>query len=214
MTPCSFMALGQHWCRLWLGAIRHQAITWTNADFLPFRPPGTYFSEISFKILTFSFKKMHLKMSSAKWRPFCSGFIVLSMSRHAPKSIDKAVNTSQAALSGTIFCGACAKVWPYHWYHISLPLWKWHSWHQLWHNYWHQCWRLREVLLSKNKTVNRNLEMLWTTKIRYPVWLYCDEYFKPLNKYLPQASINCFAIVIVSLYHCCSIFCVTWCLKS
>ena len=31
-------------------------------------PLGTNFSEILIKILTFSFKKMHLKMSSAKWR--------------------------------------------------------------------------------------------------------------------------------------------------
>ena len=47
-------------------------------------------------------------MSSAKWRPFCSGFIVLSMSCQAPKSIDKAVNTSQAALSGDYFLwGMC-----------------------------------------------------------------------------------------------------------
>ena len=29
------------------------------------------FSEILIKIDSFSFKKMHLKMSSAKWRPFC-----------------------------------------------------------------------------------------------------------------------------------------------
>ena len=34
--------------------------------------PGTYFSEISIGILIFSIKKMHLKMSSAKWLPFVS----------------------------------------------------------------------------------------------------------------------------------------------
>ena len=32
---------------------------------------GTNFSEIWIEILTFSFKKMPLKISSAKWRPFC-----------------------------------------------------------------------------------------------------------------------------------------------
>ena len=31
-----------------------------------------------FKILKFSFKEMHLKMSSAKWRPFCLGLKVSS----------------------------------------------------------------------------------------------------------------------------------------
>ena len=38
---------------------------------------GTNFSEILIKILTFSFKKMRLKVSSAKWRLLCLGFNVL-----------------------------------------------------------------------------------------------------------------------------------------
>ena len=41
-------------------------------------PLGTHFSEISIEIHTFPFKKMHLKMSSGKWRPFCLGLSVLS----------------------------------------------------------------------------------------------------------------------------------------
>ena len=52
---------------------RHQAIIWTNARILLIGPLGTNFSEILIKIHTFSFKKMRLKMSSAKWRPFCIG---------------------------------------------------------------------------------------------------------------------------------------------
>ena len=36
------------------------------------RPLGTNFSEILIGIQTFLFKKMHLKMSSAQWRPFVS----------------------------------------------------------------------------------------------------------------------------------------------
>ena len=50
---------------------RRQAIIWTNAGTLLIGPLGTYLSEIWIEILTFSFKKMHLKMSCAKWRPFC-----------------------------------------------------------------------------------------------------------------------------------------------
>ena len=38
---------------------------------LSIRPQGTYFNEFLFEIQIFSFKKMHLNMSSAKWRPFC-----------------------------------------------------------------------------------------------------------------------------------------------
>ena len=49
---------------------RHQAIIWTNDGILLFGPLGTNFSEVLIGIQTFSFKKMHLKMSSAKWRPF------------------------------------------------------------------------------------------------------------------------------------------------
>ena len=56
---------------------RRQAIIWTIAGMLLIGPLGTNFSEISIGIQTFSFKKMHLKMSSGKWRPFCLGFNVL-----------------------------------------------------------------------------------------------------------------------------------------
>ena len=52
---------------------RCQAIIWTNDDILLIGHLGTNFSEIWIGIQTFSFKKMHLKMSSAKWRPFCLG---------------------------------------------------------------------------------------------------------------------------------------------
>ena len=58
--------------------IRHQAITWTNADLLSIGLLGTYFSEIWIWILSFSFKKMQLKMSSANCRRFCLGLNVLT----------------------------------------------------------------------------------------------------------------------------------------
>ena len=51
---------------------RRQAIIWTIAGILLIGPLGTNISEILIGIQTFSFKKMHLKMSSAKWRPFVS----------------------------------------------------------------------------------------------------------------------------------------------
>ena len=56
---------------------RHQAIIWTNAGILSIGPLGTNFSEILSEIHTFSFKKMRLKMSSGKWRPFCLSLNVL-----------------------------------------------------------------------------------------------------------------------------------------
>ena len=57
---------------------QRQAVTWTNAGLLLIRHLGTNFGEIIIGIQTFSFKKMHLKMSSAKWRPFCLGLNVLN----------------------------------------------------------------------------------------------------------------------------------------
>ena len=43
----------------------HRAITWTNAEILSIGPLGTNFSQIFIRIQIFSFKKMHLEMSSA-----------------------------------------------------------------------------------------------------------------------------------------------------
>ena len=57
---------------------RRQAIIWNNAGILLIRPLGTNFSEILVGIQTFSFKKIYLKMSSAKWSPFCFRLNVLN----------------------------------------------------------------------------------------------------------------------------------------
>ena len=63
---------------------RRQAIIWTSAGILLIRSLGTNFSEILIGVQTFSFKKMHLKMSFAKWRPFCPGLNVLKHGHHWP----------------------------------------------------------------------------------------------------------------------------------
>ena len=64
-----------------LSPYRRQAIIWTNAGILLIGPLGTNLSEILIEILTFSFMKMRLKVSSAKRRPFCLGLNVLTHSR-------------------------------------------------------------------------------------------------------------------------------------
>ena len=56
---------------------RCQAIIRTNAGILLIGPLGTNFSEIQIEVLTFSFKKMRLNMSSVTWRPFCLSLNVL-----------------------------------------------------------------------------------------------------------------------------------------
>ena len=82
-----------HWGRvthIWVGKLtiidsdnglspgRRQAIIWTNAGILLIGPLRTNFSEILIGIQTFSLRKMHLKILSAKWRPFCLGLNVLT----------------------------------------------------------------------------------------------------------------------------------------
>ena len=57
---------------------RRQAIIWINAGILWVGPLGTNFSDIVIEILTFSSTKIRLKVSPAKWRPFCLGLNVLS----------------------------------------------------------------------------------------------------------------------------------------
>ena len=92
---------------LWLSIIdsdnglspgRRQAIMWTNAGILLIGPLGTNFSKTLIVIYTFPFKKMHLKLSSGKWRPFCLSLNVLKslatqfifLSQHGSSFIDPA----------------------------------------------------------------------------------------------------------------------------
>ena len=95
---------------------RRQAIIWTSAEILLIGPLETCFSEILIGIQTFSFKKMHLKMSSAKWRPFCLGLNVLRYrvaAEHARKNItytsDNPVHRRRKASLGYNFTNLWSK---------------------------------------------------------------------------------------------------------
>ena len=59
---------------------QRQAIIWTNATILLITPLETNFKEILIAIHTFPSKKIHLKMTSGKWGPFCLG---LNVSTHS-----------------------------------------------------------------------------------------------------------------------------------
>ena len=84
-----------------LSPSRRQAIIWTNAGILLIGPLGTNFSEILIGIHTFSFKKMHLKLSSGKWGPFCLGLNVLM----CPASFRSPVTVPLSTQVG--WCDAC-----------------------------------------------------------------------------------------------------------
>ena len=57
---------------------QRQAIIRTQAGIMLIGPLGRNFNEILIKIHTLSFKNMHLKMLSGKWRSFCLGLKVLT----------------------------------------------------------------------------------------------------------------------------------------
>ena len=56
---------------------RRQRIIWNNTGILLIGPLGTNLTEILIEIHAYSFKKMHLKMSSGKWQPFYLSLSVL-----------------------------------------------------------------------------------------------------------------------------------------
>ena len=99
---------------------RRQAIIWTNAGLLLIGPLGTNFSEILIEILTFSFEKMRLKVSSAERRPFCLDLNVIKacnihkwnfLTTHAIEFDGK----SQSILNLTVF------------YHVSYGTLAWNA---------------------------------------------------------------------------------------
>ena len=66
--------------RYWLvTCYMRQVIIWTNAEMLLLWPLGTKLNEILIEMHTFSLKKMYLRRSPAKWRPFCLGLNVLTI---------------------------------------------------------------------------------------------------------------------------------------
>ena len=88
MLPKLLINILTHWGRvthIWVSKLtiigsdnglspgRRQAIVWTNAGILLIRTLGTNVIEIQGEINSFSFQKMHLKMSSVKGRLFSLG---------------------------------------------------------------------------------------------------------------------------------------------
>ena len=74
---------------------RRQAIIWTNAGILLIGPLRTNLSDIVAEIITFPFKKMYLKVSSVKWRPFCLGLNVLTQNCYWYTLTRKSLTTLQ-----------------------------------------------------------------------------------------------------------------------
>ena len=87
MDNAQFLVMLSHWNRVkhiiiivsdnGLSPARRRSIIWTNAGILLIGLLGIHFKEILVETI-FSFKKMHLKMASAKWRLFRLGLNVLT----------------------------------------------------------------------------------------------------------------------------------------
>ena len=103
LTPIENQAVLTHWDRVMhicvsklniigsdkgLSPGRRQAIIGTNTGILLIGPLATKFSENLIRIQKFSFKKMHLKMSSAKWCQFCLCLNVLMRRCNSMETID------------------------------------------------------------------------------------------------------------------------------
>ena len=71
---------------------RCQSIIWANAGILLIGHLATIISEISIGIQTLSFKKLHLKILYAKWRPFCLGISVSMKVRNGTNYTSGALN--------------------------------------------------------------------------------------------------------------------------
>ena len=80
---------------------RRQAIIWTNAVILLIGPLGTNSSDFLIGIHTFSLKKMHWKMSSAKWRSFCLGLNVLNRGQQIKSELEESTHWWLLTLHGT-----------------------------------------------------------------------------------------------------------------
>ena len=63
VTPYGSRDLGQHWLRQWLGAWRHQAITWTNVDLSSLRSSDIHLRAVSHLIPLPPFTKIRLKIA-------------------------------------------------------------------------------------------------------------------------------------------------------
>ena len=130
---------------------RRQAIIWNNDGLLFIGPLGTNFSEIVIEILTSSFKKMRLKVSSAKRRPFCLGLDVLTTGSMewciAYWSQDRMGNISQIT------------------YELIFPEWKGLYFDAVFAKNcsWWSCWWRISVVSDNGLVMNRQQAIIWTS---------------------------------------------------
>ena len=100
-----------------------QAIIWTKAGLLPFKPLANEFNWNLNQNKAFSFKKMHLKMWSAKWQPFCLSLNVLHNNIH--NLVEPAPNAFRPG-------GACMHQWTGLSFFLKIQLMIYQQWFRQW----------------------------------------------------------------------------------
>ena len=90
MTPNSVTQLTHNWFKQWLcGLFGTKSIPESMLTYCQSDSQEKNFSEIRSEIQIISFKKRHVKMSSANRRPFCSGFDLLNADQPANRKCNK-----------------------------------------------------------------------------------------------------------------------------
>ena len=129
MTPYGNRDLGQHWLRQWLDAWRHQAITWTNADFSSFKSSDIHIRAISQEMPQSSITKILLKITYLKFYWNSPGANELTspkwLEAHQLDSVGSCWHSIQATHASSMFswtftlpclswsCGCCWQLEPY-----------------------------------------------------------------------------------------------------
>ena len=97
---------------------RPTAIIWTNVGILLIGPLGTEFSEILIEIETFTGKKMHLDMTSAKWRPYCLGLNILIPGYQHDEDAENTMSTMHGSWHCLYVSSLCYRI-------TVTSLWTW-----------------------------------------------------------------------------------------
>ena len=119
----------------WLGTWWHQSITKTNADVLSIGSLGTNSGKFKLKYINFLYK-MHLKMLSAKCRPFCprtnefSNTYSLLISLKRPSHVFFLMTSNTYPLPTSICKETNNKQWGS--IYVLITNDNWHFWHSEW----------------------------------------------------------------------------------
>ena len=189
---------------------QRQAIIWTNTGILSIRTSGTKFSEILSEIHTFTFKKMHLKISFAKCRQFCLGLDVLIFTDGCiveASTIQFSSSFNNTSISETVSTGFNNDL-SFHFPAKILTKVIFIQWHYF---NWYQREFSRNWHVKFSSSFNKLIYVIRMTKDRQVKWLTTQKHINSLQTSLMQTFLeetytNLYqrspAHIIVLLTHC------------